>query len=476
MVAPRIIINGRDISPRMTTSARHVAIAQVRIEWGRASLFDQPVPGVATIRVISRGIDPEPIRKGVPLVIEAPGIGAVFRGLIADTKTTTDYLTRANGHREKISETKIVAHDPVAALSQFVPTGPSTGRPAGITPGQYSEGIGGWHDGFNSTRVSELQAAGVDRFVSGVGRPSATVSTSPDVQSVIAPRKPSDASALELMHEAYSMYRPLVTFKYRPSNDRIVSALLPDAAVAVVTLRGIAGGGLDILLDAGATSIPASQLMIDDVTLHAPAEDINEVKIEWFTYLTAEQSGGAWYSDSVEAASSAAVAGAPTGRTYVAPFVAFKYELNSSAAQQAAARYRAWWLARAAEVFGAMNGTRNLPPVTVDPENPAVADLDPDDSGVPVVWRTYQMSQAHYLNGSMFNGVDGAPAVVVFIGGVLEYTAEGWRHTLTPSVTAGGAPAPLTLDQMFPTSSTDTLDNWDDDLTVNDLAAVTRRI
>lgn len=456
MVAPAITINGRDISPRFVRSAKHVGRARVRIEWGRDTIFDRPVPGVATVTIINVGIDTPSHRKGDTILIEYPGYGTLYRGTVADTVTTVDYVHHANGLREKISETVITAHDPAAALTQFIPVGPADALGANSYPGE-----GGWYMDFNSNRIGQIMAAGGSRYVSDFGTPSSTVQAS--VLSWSAARKPDDVSALDLLHEAYSMAGPLTSFTYDPILDRLTTARHQPATHAVVTLTPAAGGALSITLASGVTRLPAELVQIDSIELGAPADDVAVARLE---SLRLDLSGGVYTY--VDAAASVDVPGAASGRTFTAPARSQMF-LNPAGAQQPQVNaYRAWWLAAAAATFAAINGTKQIPRLIIDPEDPAIRAAGQS-------FETYQRPQSFYLNGSMFNGEQGAPAVVQIIGGVLEYVDDKWTHTLTPAVTAGGAPAGLTLDQMFPPASTDRLDAWNANLTINDLAAVTRR-
>ncbi|PCE13985.1 hypothetical protein AUC47_04880 [Microbacterium sp. SZ1] len=459
MVAPTITINGRDISPRFVRSAKHVGRARVRIEWGRETLFDRPVPGVATVTIINRGIDTPTHRKGDSIMIAYPSFGTLYRGTIAETTTTTDYVTHANGLREKITETVITAHDPVANLSQFIPVGPADALGANSYPGE-----GGWYLNPNNTRIAEIMNAGASRFIDSHLAPSSTVQSTPTtVLSWAAARKPDDVTALDLLYEAYSMAGPLTAFYYDPTLHRLGTARHQPATHAVVTLAGAAAGALTIALATGVTALPAELAEIDSTTLDAPAEDVAVARLE---SLRLDLAGGVYTY--VDAAASIDVPGASSGRTFTAPGRSMMF-LNPSGTQQAQVNaYRAWWLAAAAATFGAINGTKAIPPLTIDPENPIV-------QGSGQSFHTYHRAQSFYLNGSMFNGEEGAPSVVQVVGGVLEYDDGKWSHTLTVAPTAGGAPPTLTLDQMFPTSSTDRLDAWDENLTINDLAAVTRR-
>lgn len=462
MVAPTITIDGRDVSPRMIRSARHVAIANVRIDWGRETHFDKPKPGVATVRIINRGIDTTPPRKGQDIRVTYPSFGDVFRGTIAEADTTTDYITHANGLREKITETVITAHDTLANYAQYLPAGPVRNEGGS---GAWT-GPGGWFAQYISGRLDEIMKAGAGRFVDAYSRPSSIVQTSPEVQAYVGPRRPADDSALDLIHGACSLLGPLGSFTYAPHEHRLYTALVQPAAHAVVTLTPKANGGLGITLPTDVYNLPAGLVEIETTDLEAPADEVAVARIEYVNMD--EITPGVEYEYSI-AAATRDVPGAASARTYVAPERTF-YPVDAPGAPfDSWRRYIDWWLTQATNLFAATNTTAQLPPLVVDPEDATVAATGQS-------FHTYQRGRSFYLNGSMFNGEPGAPAVVAIIGGTLTYDAEqGWRHAFITAPTAGGAPAPLTLDQMFPSTSTDRLDAWDANLTINDLAAVNRR-
>lgn len=464
MVAPTISINGTPIASSVARSTKRVGMANVRVEWGRETVFDKPRPGVAEVRVMNLGIDAPPPRKGDSIVIEYPGYGPVFRGLIAEADTDTDYITHANGLREKVTETVIVAHDALAAVNQFIPVGPAT---TSTVPGA-GGGEGGWNTEWSTTRIASIMNAGVNQFVDNAARPTSIVQdTPPIVRAMAAPLKPSETSALDLLHAAYAMYRPLTSFTYEARVHSLWSALVGPAEDAQVTLQA---AGTSLSIATTAHKLLAGHIEIDTTKLGAPADDVAVVRLEYTRLDTIVENGAVVGYEYVDAAASKPVPNSQSGRTYTAPqrpqyvtIMPWHTEL-----EREQNRYIQWWLDTAATTFTALNGTATLPPLTIDPEDPALADSR-------IAFATTEINRSFYLAGSMFNGEPGAPSVVRVLGGVLQYSPDGWRHTLTTAPTAGGAPAPLTLDQMFPSTSTDRLDDWDDTLTINDLAAVNRR-
>lgn len=469
MVAPTIELGGRTLSGTTVPGGARAAVSDVRIEWGRESVFDRPRPGVATFKVVNYGLAPDVPRKGESVLISHPSAGVLFRGSVAEAPTSEAITVKfANGLREDVTITTVTAHDALAAYAQLVPTGPSVGIPPGTsyTPGSFPEGVGGWSEAPSANRIAQIRDAGAGRYSDEWGIPTSSPATG--VAAWCAWRKPSDTSALDLLHEAYSAYRPLSTFTYDPVLHRTAATHMPEASTAVVTLQAGANGALSLSVPEGTNRLPASRVRLEETVLGAPAENIAEVRIEWTQPKTTEQNS-AWVTNWTEGASSRPVPGAESGSTYTSPFKSYVHELNTGLWAEIAA-YRAWWLGVAAERFAALNGIRALPPLIIDPEDPALSTLG-------AVWLTTPkpVVSLHYLAGSMFNG-EGAPSVVQFIGGTLTYNGKGeWRHALTASPTAAGAPAGLSLDEMFPTASTDRLDAWAADITINDLAAVTRK-
>lgn len=469
MVAPVIQLNGREIGGRLVRGSARAALSSVRIDWGRESLFDRPRPGVATVHIVNHGLNTDPPRKGESLLISHPDRGILFRGRVVEAPTSAKRTVRlANGLREEVTVTKVTAHDAIAAFAQFIPTGPSTGPQSGMTPGFNIEGYGGWRIAQSATRIAQVRDAGAGRLVDGWLIPTSAVQTAPDVWATCAPLAPSDQSALDLLHDTYAASRPLSTFTYNSANGQVSAFHHAAPATSVVTLQSGPAGALAIVPAEGVPTLPASHVRLEDTELRAPAEDIAEVRIEWMKPKSVDVNNTSWIIEWHEGATSAPVLGANAGSTYTCPHrqhideIETGINLNNS-------RYLGWWLSLAVERFRALNGIRSLPALIIDPEDAAL-------EGNVIAWRTYgTTSSVAYLAGSMFNG-EGAPSVVQFIGGTLTYDDKGrWAHKLTAAPTAGGAPAVLTLDQMFPASSTDTLDRWDENLTINDLAAATRR-
>ncbi len=468
MVAPIIQLNGRTLGGRLVRGSARAAVSAVRIEWGRESLFDRPRPGVATVSIVNHGLDPDPPRKGEPLLISHPEGGVLFRGRVVEAPTSAARTVRfANGLREEVTVTKVTAHDAIAGVRAVHPNGPFNRPAIGLHAGMELRRIRRLANRNTVARIEQVRDAGAGRFVDSWLIPGSTVQDSPAVWAYCVPLQPSDTSALDMLHNLYSSRRPLSTFTYDSATNRVSAFHQADASTSVLTLQSGPGGALAIVPATDVPSLPAGRIRLEDTNLRAPADDVSEVRIEWMQPKTVMQNNGAnvnW----MEGASSLPVPNANAGSTYTCPHRQYVHEIESGQ-NEAYGRYRSWWLNLATVRFASMNGLRALPPLILDPEDPAL-------EGSIHRWRTYgHVTSVAYLAGSMFNG-EGAPAVVQFIGGVLTYDEKGrWAHRLTPAPTAGGAPAGLTLDQMFPPSSTDTLDGWDESLTINDLAAANRR-
>src|SRR5690606_33838250 len=233
MVAPTITIDGRQIAPYLIRSGPHTGIANLRIEWGRESIFDAPQVGNASFSVITRGIDTPPPARGQEVRISHPEAGVVFRGTIVEAASFTDYITHANGYREKITETRVTAHDAVASLAQLVPMGPAR---TGDTDTPFSSD-GGWKRQYPDERTRDIMDAGAGRLVVLQQGPYGTVQSDPPVYAYMAEQDADDSSALELLHQAYSMVRPLATLTYRPRDNGLYMAALNEPASSTITLR-----------------------------------------------------------------------------------------------------------------------------------------------------------------------------------------------------------------------------------------------
>ncbi|WP_217182601.1 hypothetical protein [Streptomyces sp. AC495_CC817] len=481
MVAPIITINGQAVGARPIRGAAHVGIRRLRIEWGRANLLEQQQPGLALVEALTRGVQPTPPRKGDPLTIAHPDHGYLFRGKIAAAPTLERELRFPSGLVETVTITSITAHDPLASLAKLIPTGPSVyqqGR------GEYTAG-GGWPAAGPSTRVTAVSDAGANGYVTTIEPGTSIVQASPLVQVMCAPEKPGELTALKLLQDAYSLQGVLGSFTYDPSTDSIRPAPTAPAAAAVVTLAQGAAGALALSLPAGTARLPGRRTRVASRQLGDRADTVSRVRYEGVNYNTYLEFNGSTstrryeyyayaYGDRVPGA-------APDGSTYVHPAKFYRSSEWVEAQYAPWARYQSyfidsgvspdpgWWYLNVPAAFAPLNGIAQIPDLTIDPEAPEFA-------GFPQGFRTCQLDSPVYLAASMFNGQAGAPSVVQFIGGTLTYDERGrWRHTLTPAPTKAGAPEPLTLDQMFPPTATDQLDKWADDLTLNDLAAVTRR-
>ncbi|MFJ2370882.1 hypothetical protein [Microbacterium sp. NPDC087665] len=471
MVAPVLTLSGRPIAASAVRGASHVGLKRLRIEWGRRSLLETPQPGIAIVETITRGLEATPPRKGEKLTIAHPAHGYVFRGKVAAASTLERTLRFPNGLRETVKVTTITAHDLFATLAQFIPTGPGVER-AGR--GEYTP-AGGWYSRDIDVRVAEVAEAGAAAFVTTIEKPDPIVQYSPRVRAMAPPQSAASASAFELLTSAYAMAGVLASCTYDARDDSLRPAPHAPAASAVVTLAQGANGLLSIVLPSGVGKLPARLAVIDRRQLEYPAEDVSAARFDYVHYFAAGTPATYTYATGTV---TAPVPGAGAGGTYSPAWKTywtrdfFVTPITAENAERTLYLYNSgtpgWLPTETAAAFGALNGLGQLPTLTIDPEAPELA-------GFGQTFHTRQQG-AFYLAGSMFNGEAGAPSVVQFIGGTLSYDERGrWRHALIPAPTRAGAPDTLTLDQMFPASATDRLDNWAADLTLNDLAAVTRR-
>ena len=461
MVAPIIELNGRPISGRPMKGAARAVADSIRIDWGRETLFDCPRPGVATVNIVNYGLTADPPRKGESLFIRHPDYGVLFRGTVAEARTVaTKKVRHSNGLLEDVTITKVTAHDAMASFAQFLPVGPISGEHSTL---RYT-GEGGWADQEVDRRIGAVMSAGARRFIDLYSLPSAVVSQVPHITAFAGARRAADDSALTLLHAAYSMYGPLHTFTYAANSHRLYTAPVQPASESVVTLTQGANGALSVTTPSNVYTIPARLVELDATEASAPADDVASVRTEYIRW--ARDPGTQRFGHTLSTANRD-VPNASGATTYTAPEA--PYFPADNPPSDSARRYLDWWVGRAVSVFSAINGVLRLPALIIDPEDARLA-------GTGQTFHTYQRGRSFYLNGSKFNSVPGAPAVVQIIGGTLTYThKKGWRHALTPASTAGGAPEGLTLDQLFPRTSTDRLDRWADDLTINDLAAANRR-
>lgn len=488
MVAPVLTINGRQVGTRPVRGAAHVGIRRVRIEWGRASIYEQQQPGLAIVETLTRGIEPTPPRKGDALTIAHPDAGFLFRGRVADVTYLDRELRFPSGLVETVTISTLTAHDPLGSLAKFIPVSNST---ALSVYGENSEGhgpygaAGRWPASGPAGRINTVADAGARDFVANIEPGTSIVQQSPQVSVMCATEKSADRlSALTLLNNAYSLQGVFASCTYDPTTDTLRPSPQASAASGVVTLAQGAAGVLSLSLPPGTGTLPGKWARVASTRLGSPADEIADIRHAGLYYqsvlVTTTPSYRRYtYSD---VSYGAKVATTP-GATYEHPSKFYRnYDwFLDPAANAHYIRYQSyqvdsgidgdpgWFYRTYPTAIAKMNGLSRIPDLTIDPEHPALA-------GFAQRFRPCQLDTPFYLAASMFHGQGGAPSVVQFIGGTLTYDDRGrWRHTLTPAPTAAGAPTPLTLDQMFPANATDQLDKWADDLTLNDLAAVTRR-
>lgn len=473
MVAPVLTLSGRPIAASAVRGAAHIGLKRLRVEWGRKSVLEQPQPGLAIVETITRGLEPNPPRKGERLTIAHPVHGYVFQGKVASATTSERTLRFPNGLNETVTLAMITAHDPFAALAQFIPIGTSEDQPG---YGEYTN-AGGWYQRDIDVRVVQVAAAGAANFVTTIEPPNPVVQESPRVRAMAPRQSAASASAFELLTAAYAMAGVLASCTYDARDDSLRPAPHAPASSAVVTLAQGSNGALTLTLPAGVGKLPARLARISSRQLSYPAEDVSTVRID---HLKQDRTGTNPGTFTFATATiGATVPGAEPGATYSPWWKAWwTYDFYSTPVKpenterilylRNGVGVPGWLPTETAAVLGTLNGLGQLPTLTIDPEAPELA-------GFGQTFHTRQQG-AFYLAGSMFNGQPGAPSVVQFIGGTLSYDVRGrWRHALIPAPTRAGAPRSLTLDEMFPPSSTDRFDNWAEDITLNDLSAVTRK-
>lgn len=470
---PRLIIGGYDVPSTITHGAQVVALRNlddtpgVSITWGRETVFDEVEPGTATVLVIDRTGGEwatDPARKGEQLiVIGGPADDALFRGTVADVQTEATEITLPSGRREPVTVAIITAQDPIAALSTFVPSGPSSASAW--------EGTGGWPEDYANQRVNDVLEAGARRFFSDAQLALANLENGTVEARMSATKPDRNTTALDLMNAAYAMGYPLGTLTYDPALDRLQRAWLKPADTWV-ELREGAGGTLAVVAgpeDLTVTKIPSRHVYLDDDRLRAPAETVGAVTFEWRYWGANPHNGGnVEYREFSETRLTAA-GGARMTTTYTPPFVGIELEPAQFAYDVSSInRFRGWYLDQMIALLDAINGLARYPILSIDLNRPELLQTR-------IVWRTHQRAHGVYFQGNRYAGHRNVPVIVEIMGGTLTYGAAGWRHDVHVGPTAAGAWQQLTLDQLFPADSADTFDGWADDLTFNDLAAVSRR-
>lgn len=432
-------------------------ISDIQIDWGRHGLLEEVSPATMRCAIIDPsgffGVDAS-LNGQEAMLTDAEGI-VRFRGRIA---TTSAELRRipdpgTNRGRERMVIT-VTAVDPLSEAS-------STIRPS---DGNYSSPL---PDLSSARHRSSWPAATVQARLASIGRAAPEIFTSITVPTdaptfvLTGWRWPDHRhSILQLLNRAYASCGPLMT----AACDHKTGAAIPVAPVQAVPVALKYADGV-ISIDTTAKRLPA--VHVTEPATRALVADsssaISNATVAHDTWL---------YADTPDPD----VADATTARTRSVGISGHGREITIDTDLMddggfygiTSAEFNTY-MANLSAMLTQINGWATLQNPTVLPAAFENADAETLD----LLLSCYQRPESVIFSGGRYSHLPRVPTQWQIIGGTLSYR-DGWRHTLRLAPAMANTPT-LTLGELSAHSSA-SIDDFDDDITLADLAALTEGI
>jgi hypothetical protein len=494
----RITVDGEAVATELADAnpAAATAIDELKVDWGRDSIYDQPDPAQATLTLLDRTgryVDQSVLvgkRLEVFVTGEAAGDRRVFRGTITDPSCERITLDGDSAY-----EVTVVASDPQADLGRYIGPGDwSVGQPTDY--GSVTLGSGSYVHGFGSQRLKNLLNTGdptapisdVPRILSGFDAPPTYPPGRQDQGGyalyVGAVEASGTVTALDLLRELARL-QPLGWVNYDPAIDWLRIGQLANAAA----LRLALSGSTIVIVPAPPTDGSLGMLMLDASQIEVPdglkLEAAPDNAIDRLTIPRLKQvytqdgqpiNGVQFYKQIMMRT----LAWRNTTRFDPARFGvrSLDYGLTFGGFENAYGTPPinngtdgVGWLAdQVAAYINAYNGSYRLPRLRYRiSRDPAVT-----DERTEMLINTRTHARPVFFSGSAFNGLGGVPSQVQIIGGTTGYSSGGWWADLTtaPANTADLAPSTLTLAQLV-TNPGPTLADFDPSIRLADFGLIT---
>jgi len=495
----RITIAGEPVATSLAdpNKAAATAIDELRVVWGRDSIYDQPDPSQATLTLLDRTgryVDRAALtgqRLEVFTTGEVGGDRRVFRGAITDPSCERISLDGDSAYR-----VTIVAADPTADLGRYIGPGDWV-IPALSDFGSMTLANGSYITEVGQDRVANLMNRGpasrfiptdVPKIVAGIDSPPVYATGHENQASYAlyagAIESGRGTSVLDVLREVARM-EPLGWVNYDPAIDWVrIGGIAPASGLRLTLTAGritivpanqpAGASGPLLILDAGIIEVPegykltaAPDNAIDRIIIprvrqcYAPdGPPINGVQ---FYKMIMVRSNGWWNTaryDPAQYGVRELMYGLSAGgfeNDYQNP--AYDYGTDGVV----------WLLQTVKAYVDAYNGTYRLPRLRYTVSR----DKAVTDERMEMLINTRAHARAVFFAGSVFNGLPGVPAQVQVIGGTTGYSAGGWWAELetAPANTAGLATGTLTVDQLV-TNPGPTLADYDPSIRLADFGLI----
>lgn len=460
-----VSIDGQEL-PSTYDGLAPAALDGLSFPWGRDDAYDQSDPGVLTMRMIDRdgtwSTSTSLIGQAVVVARTNPSV-VMFRGSIITASPERSVVKNPRtGAREPVWIVTLTASSVPADLAAAVFVGPSTEGTV--------EGLGGWSEQGHTVRLDDLMAAGARSIVSDI-EPNAVAAPAGVVRRVRSVDAADSATALELIERIYKLYI-LAAVNYDPAINRISAAMFAAASNVVLTY---AGGRTSITLPTGRV-IPAQRVGVPNgyqvESTASNAIDAVQVSYTWYGKDPALSPGSQKRTTYMSRMTQRTLSRA-TGRTRRILKVdsglmtldqsEFGFDVGPTNAAPG------WLLGEVVKVVESLNGQLRLPVLRFDAERMPLEDA----SLTALIYSPMQATIPLYFAGSVFNPLQNAGPQYQIIGGTFTYE-NGWRHDVNLAPVRTSRQEPLSIQQVFGTTSASTWASYDDSIRLGDLDTITK--
>lgn len=475
-------LGGQQVASSWAGDDDLAALDDVEFNWGRAGIWDHEEAGVLTCKMIDRT---GRYAAGTSL----DGLSLLFKWHGSSTP-----VTRFNGRvtgwaserkivknprtavREAVWVVSITAASRLAGLAKTTLLGPSveyTGlMPAG-DPELATGGAGGYPWQYPGNRIQALLDAGARSMVGSIQYPPASPTGAQPMQAPL--RAEELPNALDMIRNCYATQIGRVGF-----NPDLVEAgsirFIPYLTASPMTL--VRSAGQVILQALNVTTIPANRVGVPQgIAAEATVAD----GVDWYDfrgYVAGFKSQGDQSAGTVKKPQPvmATVPGQTPERGNTLPgdygMLFFRPPYTSSGAYPWTALVNDGWrehILRQTALFNAMRNKLKMPTLRYDTRRLPLA----DEALTELAHRPLATSQPVYYPGSVFNPLANAGPQYQVIGGRVRYQGGGWVHDVRVIPVQSTVNEPLTLQQLFGSSSA-TLAQWSPDIHLGDLVNVTQ--
>lgn len=469
-----------------------LAINEVRIPWGRESIYEHPDPMQATVVLLDRDgryVDASVVGQQLEVYItgEAAGDRRVFRGWITDAPA--ELIALQDGSAYVVT---VTATDPTGDLGRYI--GPGDYYNGQTDFGSVTLGSGAYVMSGGSTRVNQLMNQGivgppttdVPAIVSGIEIPPGTAAGhagDPTYALYVGPVEAlGNVTVLDVIREAFRL-SPLGWVNYDPAIDFVrIGKLAPSAPLQLVLNAGrvvVAPASVPspdnapLMLDAQHIEVPdgytlrsAPDNAIDRITIPRvkqvftpDGQPVNNVQF----YKQVMVRTVAWRNTDRFDPARHGVRSLDYGLTFggleqMYQNPTYNYGTNGVG----------WLIEEVVKYINDYNGTMQLPKLKYR------LDLDPDvtDDKTEMLINPRTHARPLIFSGSVFNGVPSVPSQVQYIGGTVGFSkGSWWAEMMTAPATSRSAPA-LTIGQLASATNTATLNDFDPTIRLADLGLV----